>query len=65
MKNFFAAGVVALLMAGFYALGSTPAHHQAKYNEANVYSKNMTDTVPTKKDTMNRRDTLPRRDSLQ
>ena len=65
MKNFFAAGIVAMLMAGFYALGSTPAHHPANYKEASVCSKYMTDTVPKKKDTMNRRDTLPRRDSLQ
>lgn len=65
MKNFFAAGVVALLMAGFYALGSTPAHHIANYNGSSVCSASVSDTVPKKKDTMNRRDTLPRRDSLQ
>jgi hypothetical protein len=66
MKNFVAAGVVAMLMAGFYALGSTPARHTANYNSASVCSsKFVTDTVPKKKDTMNRRDTLQRRDSLQ
>ena len=65
MKNFIAAGVVALLMAGFYALGATPVRHSANYNATSVSASSATDTVPTKKDTTNRRDTLPKRDSLQ
>lgn len=73
MKNFVMLGIVAIV-AGFYALGSTSAGSSVKTNQSVICSANVNDTVPNRKDTMNKRmprdttsrkDTLNRKDSLQ
>jgi hypothetical protein len=73
MKDFAIASIAALLMAGFYALGSASNHHSPRI-ESRIYPTSITDTVPRKSDTLNKRmptdttqrkDTLARRDSLQ
>jgi hypothetical protein len=64
MKNFAMLGIVALV-AGFYALGSTNVNHSVKTDQLEICNANVLDTVPKKKDTLNKRDTTGRKDSLQ
>jgi len=74
MKHFAMIGVAALLVGGFYAFGSTSSHGSAKNSQMKISTMAVTDTVPRKNDTLNkrmpqdtttRRDTLNKRDSLQ
>ena len=68
MKQFAMAGIAALLMAGFYALGSTSSYHSTKTAQSIICSASVMDTVPQKKDTINKRmpkDTTGRKDTLQ
>jgi len=68
MKDFATAGIAALMMAGFYALGSATAHHTPKIDQAKTYTAGATDTVPRKNDTLNKKipkDTTTRKDTMQ
>ena len=68
MKDFATAGIAALMMAGFYALGSATAHHTPKIEQSRIYTTGVTDTVPKKNDTLNKRmprDTTTRKDTMQ
>jgi hypothetical protein len=68
MKDFALASIAALMMAGFYALGSVSAHHSPKIDQASIFTTAVTDTVPKKNDTLNRKmpgDTIGRKDTLQ
>lgn len=68
MKNFAMAGVVVLLLGGFYALGSTSSYRNTKTDQTKICRANVIDTVPQKKDTMDKRmpkDTTRRKDTLQ
>ena len=66
MKDFAMVGVAALLIGGFYAFGSTSLHHPATI-ETKICSGAVTDTVPKKNDTLNKKmpgDTMRRKDTL-
>ena len=68
MKHFVMTSTAALLMAGFYALGSSFSYHSPKADQLIICSANAMDTVPQKKDTINKRmpkDTTGRKDTLQ
>jgi hypothetical protein len=68
MKDFATAGIAALMMAGFYALGSATAHHTPKIEQSRIYTNGVTDTVPKRNDTLNKRmpkDTTTRKDTMQ
>ncbi len=64
MKDFATACIAALLMAGFYALGSVSAHDSPKIDQSKIYRTTVTDAVPQKDDTLNKKmpkDTMSRR----
>ena len=63
MKKFFSASGVALFVTCFYVWGSRPAAHSSATGQS-IYKTSVNDTVPRKRDTLNRRDTMGRRDSL-
>jgi len=66
MKKIVLASCLAGLVGGLYVWGSKPARYVKDNNQHYVVSRLLvTDTVPTRRDTMPHRDTLPRRDSLQ
>ena len=68
MKDFATAGIAALMMAGFYALGSATANHTPKIDQSRIYTTGITDTVPKKSDTLNKRmpkDTTTKKDTMQ
>ena len=67
MKDFATLGIAALLMTGFYALGSTSDHRSTKTKQVTIVSAAVTDTVPRRNDTLNKkmpRDTMSRKDTL-
>ena len=68
MKDFATTIIAALVMAGFYALGSVSAHQPPKNDQSKIYPVAVTDTVPKKNDTLNKKmpgDTMRRKDTLQ
>lgn len=64
MKKFILASGLALFVACFYVWGSKPTVHQSATAQ-NLYKTSVSDTVPRKRDTLNRKDTMRRKDSLQ
>jgi len=68
MKDFATAGIAALMMAGFYALGSASSHHVPRIDQSRIYTPAVTDTVPKRSDTLNKkmpRDTTTRKDTMK
>jgi hypothetical protein len=67
MKDLATLCIAALLMTGFYALGSTSDHHSTKANQGKISSTAVIDTVPRRNDTLNKRmpkDTMSRKDTI-
>jgi hypothetical protein len=67
MKDFATTSIAALVMAGVYALGSVSAHYPSKIDQSKIYPMAVTDTVPKKNDTLNKKlpgDTMRRKDTL-